>query len=152
MDPRHLPSEFREFLECLNASGVEYLLIGGHAVAYHGYPRATSDMDVWINRTSENAQRAVTAVRKFFGTEMPGLTVEQLLDPQVVTHFGARPLLIEMLNRVSDGDFTAAWERRVQIDYDGVVTNVIGLEDLRRNKSASGRTKDRLDLENLPEP
>lgn len=149
MDPRHLPPDFREFLECLNAAGVEYLLIGGHAVSYHGYPRTTSDMDVWVNRTPENAQRVIAAVQRFFGLPMEGLTEAQLLDPENVTHFGARPQLIEILNRISGGDFAIAWARRVETSYDGVPTHIIALEDLRLNKTASGRHKDLADLENL---
>jgi len=152
MDPRHLPPDFREFLECLNAAGVEYLLIGGHAVSYHGYPRVTSDMDVWINRTPENAERTVTAIRRFFGAPVEGLTVTQLLDPEIVTHFGARPNLVEVLNRVSGGDFSEAWPRRIQAIYDGVPTNIISLDDLRQNKTASGRLKDLADLEALTKP
>ena len=151
MDPRHLPPDFREFLECLNAAGAEYLLIGGHAVSFHGYPRVTSDMDVWINRTPENAVKVVTAIRHFFDDEMSGLTVGQLLDSENVTHFGARPFLIEVLNRVSGGNFAVAWSRRVQTVYDTVPVNMLGLEDLKLNKKASGRAKDIADLENLPE-
>ncbi len=73
-----------------------------------------------------------------------------MLDPEIVTHFGARPFLFEILNRVSGGDFATAWSRRVQILYDTVPINLIGIEDLRINKRASGRAKDQADLENLP--
>ena len=149
MDPRHLPPDFREFLECLNAAGVEYLLIGGHAVAFHGYPRVTSDMDVWINGTPENAEKVLAAVRSFFGADMAGLTAAQLLDPEMVTHFGARPHLIEVLNKISGGDFSKAWPQRVATDYDGVPVQMIGLEDLKQNKLASGRPKDIADLSQL---
>ena len=149
MDPRHLPPDFREFLECLNAAGVEYLLIGGHAVAFHGYPRVTSDMDVWINGTTENAEKVLAAVRSFFGADMAGLTAAQLLDPEMVTHFGARPHLIEVLNRISGGDFSKAWPRRIATDYDGVPVQMIGLGDLKQNKLASGRPKDIADLSQL---
>ena len=150
MDPRHLPPDFRDFLECLNAAGVEYLLIGGHAIAYHGYPRVTSDMDVWINRTPDNAEKALAAIRRFFNDEMSGLTIAQLLDPETVTHFGARPHLIEVLNMISGGDFAQAWPRRISTDYDGVPVQMISLADLKQNKRASGRPKDIADLENLP--
>lgn len=149
MDPRHLPPDFREFLECLNAAGVEYLLVGGHAVAFHGYPRTTSDMDVWMNPTHENATRVLAAVQRFFGLPMEGLTAAHLLDPENVTHFGARPNLIEILNRISGGEFPSAWARRVPVNYDGVPTHIISLKDLRQNKAASGRHKDLADLERL---
>jgi|JI6StandDraft_1071083.scaffolds.fasta_scaffold521619_1 hypothetical protein len=150
MDPRQLPPDFREFLESLNAAGVEYLLVGGHAVCYHGYPRVTSDMDIWIRRTPENAKRTVHAVSRFFGCELPGFGQEQLLDPENVTHFGARPFLIEILNRVTGGDFDVAWARRIQTHYDGVPVNILGIDDLRLNKASTGRAKDLADLENLP--
>lgn len=149
MDPKHLPPDFREFLECLNAAGVEYLLVGGHAVAFHGYSRVTSDMDIWINRTRENAERVVTAVRQFFADEMKGFTVEQLLDTAQVTHFGARPFTIEILGKISGGEFSEAWPNKISTDYDGVLTNIIGLTELRKNKKSSGRAKDLADLEYL---
>ena len=149
MDPKHLPPDFRDFLECLNAAGVEYLLVGGHAVAFHGYVRVTSDMDIWINRTRENAERVIAAVRQFFDDEMDGLTVEQLLDAATVTHFGARPQLIEILGEIDGGNFAEAWSQKVTADYDGVSTNIIGLIDLKKNKHSTGRAKDLADLENL---
>lgn len=150
MDPKHLPPDFREFLECLNEAGVEYLLVGGHAVAFHGYVRVTSDMDIWINRTRENADRVIAAVRKFFDDEMRGLTAEQLLDKATVTHFGARPQLIEILGEISGGNFVEAWAKKIATDYDGVPTNMISLIDLKKNKESAGRAKDLADLENLP--
>ncbi len=78
MDPRHLNQDFREFLQCLNAAGVEYLLIGGHAVAYYGYVRPTTDMDIWIALDRTNAEKAVAAIRNFFGSELDGLPPEWL--------------------------------------------------------------------------
>jgi len=150
MDPKHLPPDFRDFLECLNAAGVEYLLVGGHAVAFHGYVRVTSDMDIWIHRTGENAERIIVAVRKFFDDEMRGLTAEQLLDEATVTHFGARPQLIEILGEISGGNFSEAWRKKITADYDGILTNIISLLDLKKNKKSAGRAKDLADLENLP--
>lgn len=150
MDPRRLPPDFREFLESLNAAGVEYLLVGGHAVCFHGYPRVTSDMVVWIRRTPDNAARTVAAITRFFGYDLPGLKPEQFLDQETVTHFGARPFLIEILNQVSGGDFDLAWVRRVETLYDDVPVNILGMMDLRINKRTAGRAKDLADLENLP--
>jgi len=150
MDPRYLTEDFREFLKCLNAAGVEYLLIGGHAVAYHGYVRPTTDMDVWIALDRTNAEKAVKAVREFFGTEMKGLSPEWFLDPENVSRFGVRPFLIEILTQISGGDFKSAFARHIEAEIDGVRTNVIALEDLKANKRASGRNKDLADLDNLP--
>lgn len=151
MEPRQLPPDFREFLECLNAAGVEYLLVGGHAVAFHGYPRVTATMDIWIGRTAENADRLLAAVRRFFSSDLPGLTREQILSPDQVTHFGAIPFQIEILNRISGADFPTAWSRRIQAQYDSIPVSILSLQDLRLNKRASGRAEDLADLENLPE-
>jgi hypothetical protein len=150
MDPSHLSEEFRDFLKCLNDAGVDYLLIGGHAVAFHGYVRPTTYMDIWIALDKSNAERAVGAVRTFFGTDLAGLTSEWFLEPENVSRFGSRPNMVEILTKIDGGDFAEAFKRRVQVEIDGVPTNVIALEDLKQNKRASGRNKDLADLDNLP--
>ncbi len=151
MDPRHLSADFRDFLSCLNDAGVEYLLVGGHAVAYYWYVRPTRDMDVWIAISPENARRAVQAVRAFFrGAELKGLTEAWFLEPENVTHFGAVPNLLEIVNTVSGCEFADAYPRRVIAEIDGIPVSLISLDDLKRNKKASGRTKDIADLESLP--
>ena len=150
MDPRYLNDDFRDFLKCLNDVGVDYLLIGGHAVAYHGYVRPTTDMDIWIALDRSNAEKVVAAIRNFFGTEMNGLTAEWFLDPENVSRFGVRPFLIEILSAIDGGDFQAAFAKRIQTEIDGVKASIIALEDLKANKRASGRNKDLADLDNLP--
>jgi predicted nucleotidyltransferase len=144
-----LPNDFREFLRLLNAHGVEYVVIGGYAVGFHGYPRATNDLDVWIALTRENAQRAVAALREFgFGT--PDLCAEFLLEPKRITRMGVPPLRIEIVNTISGVEFADCFGRRVSVEMDGVPVPIIGLEDLKANKKAAGRFKDLNDLENLP--
>lgn len=150
MDPKSLSADFRDFLGCLNDHGVEYLLIGGHAVAFHGYVRPTQDMDVWIAASQTNAERMVAAVQSFFGGAMKGLAAEGFLDSEQVTRFGVRPNMIEILTKIDGGDFPGAYPRRVLAELDGVRVSVIGLEELKRNKRASGRNKDLADLDNLP--
>lgn len=150
MDPRYLSDDFRDFLTCLNEAGVEYLLVGGHAVAFYGYVRPTRDMDVWVAVSPTNAERLVRAVRAFFGAELEGLAAEWFLDSENVTRFGAVPNLIEIFPKVSGGDFAAAYSRCVRTEVDGQTVNLISLADLIANKSASGRHKDLADLENLP--
>ncbi len=150
MDPTLLSSDFREFLKSLNDAGVEYLVVGGHAVAYYGYVRPTRDIDIWVAISSENAEKLVTAVRSFFGTDLPGLDKSWFLDPENVTHFGAVPYQIEILSKVSGGNFSQAYARKSVAELDGLRINFIGLEDLKTNKRASGRFKDLADLENLP--
>jgi hypothetical protein len=150
MDPSHLSEDFRDFLKCLNDAGVDYLLIGGHAVAFHGYVRPTTDMDIWIALDRSNAERTVAAIRAFFGTDMAGLAPEWFLDPEQVSRFGSRPNMVEILTTIDAGDFAEAFPRRIQVEIDGVRTNLIALEDLKKNKRASGRNKDLADLDNLP--
>ena len=152
MNPSHLNEDFREFLTCLNEAGVEYLLVGGHAVAYHGYVRPTRDMDVWVAVSPDNADRLVRAVNSFFSGALPGLAREWFLDFENVTRFGAVPNLIEILPKVSGGDFATAFARRVTATIDGQSVNLISLDDLVTNKRASARLKDLADVEQLTNP
>jgi hypothetical protein len=144
-----LPKDFKEFLNLLRVNGVEYLLIGAYAVGYHGYPRATKDLDVWIASTSENATRIVSALKEFgFGT--PELTTELLLRPDNIVRMGEAPLRIEILNWASGVDFDECYRERIIDTLDGVEVSLIGLNHLKTNKRASGRLKDLADLEELP--
>jgi len=149
MEPIEFPSDFSEFLRLLNANEVEYLLVGGFAVAIHGYPRATADMDVWVSRRADNARRIVTALRDF-GFDLPSLTPELFLDPDRIVRMGVAPLRIELLTSIDGVDFDECAQRSVVQVVGGARIPVIGLEDLKSNKRASGRSKDLADLENLP--
>src|SRR5262245_33221912 len=122
MDPKALSADFRDFLKSLNDHGVEYLLIGGHAVAVH----PTQDMDVWIAVSPQNAQRMVTAVEAFFRCKLQGLAAEWFLDTEQVTRFGVRLNLIEIVTRIDGGEFAAAYPHRVVSEFDGLPVNVIG--------------------------
>ena len=150
MEPTPLSADFRDFLKCLNDHGVEYLLIGGHAVAYHGYVRPTQDMDVWIAVSPDNARRMVAAVEAFFGCKLEGLAPGWFLDTEQVTRFGVQPHLIEILTRIDGAEFGSAYSHRIVSELDGLRINIIALADLKINKRASGRNKDLADLDNLP--
>ena len=141
-----LPPDFKEFLRLLNSNAVEYLLIGGYAVGYYGYPRPTGDMDVWIATTADNARRVVDALREF-GFDRP---VENLLRENEVIRMGVPPFRLEILTTISGVDFSACYARRLQVLLDDVQVSLISLSDLKVNKRASGRSKDVADLENLP--
>ncbi len=141
-----LPPDFKEFLRLLNSNAVEYLLIGGYAVGYYGYPRPTGDMDVWIATTADNARRVVGALREF-GFDCP---VENLLRENEVIRMGVPPFRLEILTTISGVDFSACYARRLQVLLDDVQVSLISLSDLKVNKRASGRSKDVADLENLP--
>ncbi len=144
-----LPPDFREFLRLLNAHKVEYLLIGGYAVGYHGYPRATNDLDVWVAIAADNAKRLVAALRDF-GFEMPQLAPELFLHNRRIVRFGEPPLRIEIATTISGVQFAQCYRKRVSAVIDGIRVNLINLRDLKRNKKASGRHKDMDDLEHLP--
>ena len=149
MEPTDLSAGFRDFLTCLNAAGVEYLVVGGHAVAYYGYVRPTRDIDVWVAVSHINAERLVNAVNTFFGVPLAGLTKEWFLDRESVTCFGAVRNLIEILPKISGCDFDQTFPRRVVCEMDGQNVNLISLPDLIANKRASGRLRDLADVEEL---
>ncbi len=144
-----LPPDFKEFLKLLNAQKVEYLLIGGYAVGYYGYPRATADMDIWIALHPQNAERVVAALREF-GFDVPGLSPELFLKEGQIIRMGEPPLRIEIATTISGVNFDECFaDRKVEV-FDGIPVNLISLKHLKLNKKASGRHKDLNDLENLP--
>ena len=145
-----LPHDFKEFLNLLNTHQVEYLLVGGYAVAAWGYPRFTGDLDLWIHTSAQNAQKILHVCREF-GFDVPNLRLELFTDPNQMTRMGHPPVRIEILNSVSGLKFQDAWPNRVIKEIDGISVSLISLSDLRINKQASGRFKDLADLENLPE-
>ncbi|MBN1425831.1 hypothetical protein JXA88_14870 [Candidatus Fermentibacteria bacterium] len=144
-----LPPDFKELLRLLDSHRVEYLLIGGYAVAYHGYPRATADMDLWVAVNPGNAQKLVETLSAF-GFGVPELTRELFLQENRVIRMGVPPVRVELLTSISGVDFAQCFAERVVDEIDGERVNVISLRHLRTNKAASGRHKDLDDLENLP--
>ena len=144
-----LPPDFKEFLRLLNTHGVEYLLIGGYAVGYHGYPRATNDMDIWIAIHPENAERMVTVLRAF-GFDTPGLSPDLFLQDHSIVRMGVPPIRIEVLTTISGVQFAACYAERIVATIDEVDVNLISLYHLKVNKQASGRYKDLDDIEHLP--
>ena len=148
MDMPILPQDFRVFLKLLNSKRIEYLLIGGYAVGYYGYPRATADMDIWIAISKENA-RKVTEAMKDFGMKAPALNEGIFLEPGKIIRMGYPPIRIEVLTEISGVNFKRCYARRKEIKIDGIKIKMISLGDLLKNKKASGRHKDLNDLENL---
>ena len=132
----------------LNSEKIEYLVVGGYAVSYHGYPRPTGDLDVWVAIHPDTAARLVVALGKF-GFGGAGASTELFLTPGRVVRMGVPPVRIELLNSISGVDFTACRRRRVDAVLDGVRVSLIGREDLIANKRASGRAKDLNDVEHL---
>jgi hypothetical protein len=133
----------------LNAHQVEYLLIGGYAVGYHGYPRATADMDIWVAIHPQNAGRIVAVLREF-GFGLPELSADLFLRENQIIRMGVPPIQIEIITSVSGVTFEECYAERVVDTLGGVAVNLIDLKHLKVNKRASGRYKDLDDLENLP--
>lgn len=144
-----LPPDFKEFLSLLRSHGVEYLLIGGYAVGYHGYPRATQDMDIWIAIHPQNAKRMVAALQEF-GFDTPELSVDLFLQDKSIVRMGIPPMRIEVVTTISGVRFEECYVERVVTTIDEVEVNLISLHHLKVNKKASGRYKDLDDLEHLP--
>jgi hypothetical protein len=145
------PADFLDLLTALNAAEAKYLLVGGHAVAFHGRPRATKDFDLWVEASSENARRVYAALRAF-GAPLGDLAVADLAGTGSGFRMGTPPFRIEILTEISGGAFEQAWPRREERDVDGVRCFVIGREDLLRNKRAAGRLQDLADVAALERP
>ena len=140
--------DFKDFLKLLHVHKVEYLLVGGYAVAFHGYPRATGDMDIWIDVTINNAERTAK-VLKDFGMPQDEVTKELFLEKDKVIRMGFPPVRIEVITGVSGVNFRECYSRRLQVIIDDIHVNFISLNDLKVNKKAIGRYKDLEDLKHL---
>ena len=143
-----LPPDFKEFLKLLNSHRVEYLLIGGYAVGYHGYPRATGDMDLWVAIRQNNAEKLV-AVLGEFGFNPPQLSANLFLQENQIIRMGVPPMRIELLTTISGVDFDLCYSERIVDVIDNVEVPIINLKYLKQNKQASGRYKDLDDLQYL---
>jgi hypothetical protein len=144
-----LHPDFKDFLRLLNSHKIEYLVVGGYAVGYYGYPRATGDMDVWIAVSETNAEKTSAAIREF-GMPDDQVTKDLFLDSNKVIRMGVPPVRIELITGASGVDFAECYSRREVIEIDGIPVNFLSLDDLKKNKRASGRHKDLEDLEHLP--
>ena len=142
--------DFVEILSALIEAGAEFLVVGAHALAAHGTPRATGDLDIWINPTPGNAARVLAALRAF-GAPLADLTSEDLTTPATVFQIGVVPCRVDILTTISGVVFNDAWTRRLVIEIEGVTIPVLGRDDFVINKRASGRAKDRSDLSLLGE-
>ncbi len=173
MDPITFPPYFKVILHSLNSEGVEYLVVGGWAVRYHGYPRSTRDLDIWIGTRQDNAQKLSQVIRSWAG-ENPNISPElfahpnriirmsfppiniEIVDPiigqkaRVLQQFQAdNPGQVEILTVQTGAEFNDCYANRVIVQVDGVPINIIGLQDLKKIKEAGDRPKDRQDLAHL---
>jgi hypothetical protein len=145
-----LNQDFKEFIQFLNANHVRYLVVGGYAVALHGHPRYTKDIDIWIEISPENAKNLLQALEQF-GFGSLGLQLEDFLTPDQVIQLGYPPNRIDLLTTIDGVNFANCYPLRLEVFIDNIGINFIDLENLRKNKQASGRLQDLADLENLQE-
>jgi hypothetical protein len=143
-----LHQDFLDMLGLLDLCGVEFLLVGGLALAVHAEPRATKDMDLWVHATPANARRLFKALERF-GAPMHGTKLEDFSTPGTFLQLGVPPVRIDLLTAIDGVEFAAAWKRRVQGALDGVSVPVLSLRDLLANKRAVGRPQDLLDVAQL---
>ncbi|MBN1853636.1 MAG: hypothetical protein JW829_12970 [Pirellulales bacterium] len=143
-----LNPDFRDMLSALSAARADYLVVGAYALAAHGFPRATGDMDLWIRPTKENALRVWQALAAF-GAPTSKITVDDFSTPDIVYQIGIAPRRIDILTSISGVDFHQAWKDRISVEIDGLTVPVIGREHLLANKRASGRPRDLTDAEML---
>ena len=145
-----LNSHYKDMLQTLSAHNVEYLVVGAVALAAHGIPRATGDIDIWINATVENADRTYRALAAF-GAPMGDLAKDELAIPGVVFQIGVAPLRIDILTKIEGVSFEEAWPEKVIVDFDGFPMPVLSKKFMIQNKRTCGRTKDLADIEALEE-
>lgn len=143
-----LNRHFHEFIELLGRNSVRYLIVGGYAVGLHGFPRYTGDIDVFIAVSEENA-RLVLKTFSDFGFGDMGLTEKDFLEEEIVVEIGREPLKIQILTGIDGVTFDECWEERKEVDMSGLKVPFIGIASLLRNKEASPRAKDKIDLEEL---
>lgn len=143
-----LNRDFKEFIRSLNDNHVRYLVVGGYAVAFHGHPRYTKDIDIWIEMTHANVEKVIKSLAQF-GFGSLGLREEDFLIPDQTIQLGYPPSRIDLINTLSGVDFETCYSSRVQIEIEGTQVNFIDLENLKKNKQASGRLQDLADIESL---
>jgi hypothetical protein len=151
----HFSADAADFIELLANHGVRYLLVGGEAVIYHGYPRLTGDVDFWFEQTPENAERLFAALKAFWDGHVPNVaSAEELLVPGLIVQFGRPPNRIDLIASISAVDFETAWARRIEEIVElgpgrRPPIYIIAVDELLRNKRATGRHKDLDDVEHL---
>lgn len=137
---------FRDILAALSAEGAECLVVGAYALAVHGLPRATGDIDIWVRPTPANAQRVWRALIRF-GAPLSGMDVSDFHSPDIVFRMGLPPNQVDLLTSVSGVAFEEAWPGRVAFEVEGIHVFAIGRADQIRNKRAADRPKDRVDAD-----
>jgi uncharacterized nucleotidyltransferase DUF6036 len=140
-----LNQDFKDLLSVFNDHGVEFLVVGAHALAAHGHVRATKDLDVWVRPEPANAKRVVRALEAF-GAPTHEVSESDFAVPGITFQIGLEPVRIDIITAIDGVSFEPAWQHRISAEYGGVLAPVISRDDLIANKRASGRSQDLADL------
>jgi len=143
-----LNQDFKEFIQLLNENQVKYLVIGGYAVAIHGHPRYTKDIDIWIEISDDNANKLVTTLTQF-GFDSLGVTTQDFQTANQIIQLGYPPNRIDLITNPDGIDFQTCYDSKIEVNLNDVPVKFINLDNLKKNKLASGRLQDLADLENL---
>jgi len=143
-----LNEDYKEMLQCLSDEGARFLLVGAYAMAFHGYPRATMDIDIWVMPSPGNAEAVLRALKRF-GAPLHRLTARDLQATDTIFQVGVAPRRIDIITGASGLEFESAYSRSMEADIEGMRIRVPAIDDLILNKRASGRTKDLADAEAL---
>jgi len=143
-----LDKDFEDFVFLLNTYKVDYMVVGGYALAFHGKPRHTGDLDIWIDVSEDNARKMILVLSDF-GMASLGMNERDFLIKGSITQIGYPPLRIDILNEIDGISFNEAYPNKLLIDVEGLPVNYIGLDDLIKNKQVSGRKKDISDIQQL---
>jgi hypothetical protein len=144
----HLSNDLKEFVGLLNSNRVEYLVVGAYAVAWHGYPRFTADIDFLVRPTAMNAKALILALNAF-GFASFHLAIEDFIRPGQIVQLGVKPNRIDLITSIAGVEFDQAWNGRVSGEIDEIPVQFVGLEELILNKESTGRLKDKGDAEEL---
>ncbi len=138
--------DFLDLLRALLDADVKFMIVGAYAVGVHGHPRATKDLDVWVDASAENAPRVIAALGDF-GAPLMGLTEQELHTPGAGLQIGVPPMRVDIITKISGLSFNDAWPSHITASFsDGLTCPVIGIESLIKNKTASGRPQDIADV------
>lgn len=140
-----LNQDFREILSCLKSEEVEFIVVGAYALAAHGFPRATGDIDVWVRNTPANAKKIFRALITF-GAPLSNLSEEDFTSPDMIVQIGVEPCRIDLMTGIDGVEFELAWINRVKVLIDDLQIYVLSKADLLTNKLAAGRDQDQGDI------
>lgn len=141
-----LNPDFRDILSCLKNEAVEFIVVGAYALAAHGFPRATGDIDIWVRTSADNAGKVLRALA-VFGTPLSNLTAEDFTTPERIVQIGVEPCRIDILTGIDGVEFGDAWRNKVSVVIDDLEIFILSKADMLKNKMAAGRDKDQGDID-----